>query len=176
MESSSSRRYLPHPQLYDCPPNSHVFWYGPQENKRGYGGYVFNPSHQRRTTNKSRFVTHVDGNWHLLQQSQQDLFPYLGERRPDIDQFDLTLPDSSREYREAWEASRVPLIDSDEYLDPTSSEESNSEIEENDILLQQICLSEISLDADTVRLSSPRTTFRPQTPIQTMATQTTTMI
>jgi len=133
---------------------------------------VFNPSHQRRTTNKSRFVVHVDGNWYLLQQSQQDLFPYLGDRRPDIDQFDLTLPDPSREYREAWEASRVPLIESDEYRDPTSSEESSSEIEESDALLQQIRQSEILLDADTIRLSSPRTTFRSQTPTQTMATQT----
>src|SRR5712672_727503 len=74
--SAEDRRHLAHPQLYDCPPNSHVFWYGAQENKRRYGGYVYNPSHQRRTTTKSRFVTHFEGHWHLLQHRQGDLFPY----------------------------------------------------------------------------------------------------
>ena len=28
---SEERCHLAHPQLYDCPPNSHVFWYGAQE-------------------------------------------------------------------------------------------------------------------------------------------------
>src|SRR5882757_6913357 len=113
------QRHLAHPQLYDCPPNSHVFWYGAQENKRGYGGYMYNPSHQRRATKGSRFVTHHEGRWHLLQQRKDDLFPYIGDEVPDLAQFDLNLPDLSREYREAWEAARVPLIDSDEYRTPT---------------------------------------------------------
>jgi len=151
-----------------------VFWYGPNENKRGYGGYVFNPSHQRRTTNKSRFVTYIDGDWYLLQQSQNELFPYLGDIRRDITQFDLTLPDPSQEYREAWEASRVPLIESDDYHTPTSTENSSSDDENDDSLRQQIRQTEITLDADTVRLSSPRPTFRPHIPINIMATQTTT--
>jgi len=111
---------------------------------------VFNPSHQRRTTNRSRFVTYIDRDWYLLQQSQQELFPYLGERRPDIAQFDFNLPDQLREYREAWEASRVPLIESDEYHDPTSPEDSSSETAEDNALLRQIHQTEISHDADTI--------------------------
>jgi len=169
---SEERCHLAHPQLYDCPPNSHVFWYGAQENKRRYRGYVFNPSHQRRTTKGSRFVTHFEGRWHLLQHQQGDLFPYLGEELPDLAQFDLTLPDPSFQYREAWEAARIPLVDSDDYHTPMFSEYSSSDLEDRDPTDQQIRLTEIPLNEDIIRSSSPRTTFTALPPAYTMATQT----
>jgi len=170
---SEERHYLAHPQLYNCPLNSHIFWYGAQENKRRYGGYVFNPSHQRRTTKGSRFVMHFEGCWHLLQHQQGNLFPYLGEELPDLSQFDLNLPDPSHDYRQAWEAAHVPLIDSDEYHTPASSEYSSSNLEEGDLTDQQIRHSEVPLNEDIIQLSSPRTTFTAPPPAYTMATQTT---
>src|SRR5712672_2280835 len=166
------QRHLAHPQLYDCPPNSHVFWYGAQENKRRYGGYVYNPSHQRRTTTKSRFVTHFEGHWHLLQHRQGDLFPYLGDRIPELAQFDLTLPDPSFQYREAWEAARIPLVNCDNYHTPTCTEYSSSDLEDRDPTDQQIRFAEVPLDEDIVRSSSPRTTFIAPPPAYTMTTQT----
>jgi len=98
----------------------------------------------------SRFVTHFEGHWHLLQHRQGDLFPYLGEELPDLAQFDLTLPDLSFQYREAWEAARIPLVDSDDYHTPTSSEYSSSDLEDRDPTDQQIRLTEVPLNKDIV--------------------------
>jgi len=117
-------------------------------------------------------VTHFEGHWHLLQHRQGDLFPYLGERLPDLAQFDLTLPDLSFQYREAWEAARVPLVDSEDYHTPTSTEDSSSDLDDQDPIDQQIRLTDVPLDEDIVRSSSPRTTFIAPPPAHTMATQT----
>jgi len=119
-----------------------------------------------------RFVTHFEGHWHLLQHRQGDLFPYLGEELPDLAQFNLTLPDPLSQYREAWEAACVPLVDSNDYHTLTSSEYSSSDLEDRDPTDQQIRLAEIPLDKDIVRPSSPRTTFIAPPPTYTMATQT----
>jgi len=121
---------------------------------------------------KSRFVTHFEGHWHLLQHRQGDLFPYLGDRIPELAQFDLTLPDPSFQYQEAWEAARIPLVDSNNYHTPTSTEYSSSDLEDRDLTDQQIRLAEVPLDEDIVRFSSPRTTFIAPPPAYTMATQT----
>src|SRR5712671_2602152 len=171
MESlSETQRFLAHPQLYDCLPNSHVFWYRAHKNKRRYGGYVYNPSHQRRTLKGSRFVTHYEGRWHLLQHQQDELYPYLGDELPDLTQFNLTLPDPSYNYREAWEAARVPLVDSDDYHTPTTSEDSSSDLDDTNLIDQQIRHTEVPLDGDIVRPSPLRTTFVTPPPTYTMAT------
>jgi len=47
-------------------------------------------------------------------------------------QFDSNLLDLSLEYREAWEASHVLLVKSDEYHTPTTSEDSSSDLEDED--------------------------------------------
>jgi len=117
-------------------------------------------------------VTHFEGHWHLLQHRQGDLFPYLGERLPDLTQFNLNLPDPSFDYREAWEAARVPLVDSEDYHTPTSTEDSSSDLDDQDPTDQQIRLTDVPLDEDIVRSSSLRTTFIAPPPAYTMATQT----
>ena len=99
---------------------------------------------------KSRFVTHFKGHWHLLQHRQGDLFPYLGERLPELAQFDLTLPDPSFQYREAWEAARVPLVDSEDYHTLTSTEDSSSDLDDRDPTDQQIRFANVALDEDIV--------------------------
>jgi len=118
-------------------------------------------------------VTHFEGHWHLLQHQQGDLFPYLGERLPELAQFDLTLPDPSFQYREAWEAARVPLVDSKDYHTPTSTEYSSSDLDDQDPTDQRIRFADIPLDEDIVRSLLPRTTFIAPPPAYTMATQTT---
>jgi len=87
-------------------------------------------------------------------------------------QFNLTLPDPSFQYREAWEAARVLLVDSDDYHTPTSLEYSSSDLEDRDPTDQQIRFAEVPLDKDIVQSSSPRTTFIAPPPAYMMATQT----
>ena len=88
--------------------------------------HIFNPLHQRTFSTGSKYITHHEGQWYSLQHTKGELFPHLGSLKPDIAQFDLVLEDNSNEYRETWEASQVPLVDSDQF----ESEESTEETEE----------------------------------------------
>ena len=113
--SSMEKNYQPHPQLHNCLPNSHIFWYRPEQNSRRYRAHIFNPLHQRMFSKGSKYITYCEGQWYLLQQMKGNLFPHLGPITPQIAQYDLKLPDESYTYQETWEAARVPLIDSDQY-------------------------------------------------------------
>ena len=67
-----------------------------------------------------------------------ELFPFLGSIQSNLAQFDLNLPDDSNEYRETWEASQVPLIDSDQFESEDSTKDSKESDFEDESITQQI--------------------------------------
>ena len=176
--SSIKKQYRGHPSLHDCPPNSHVFWYGPKQNSRRYGAHIYNLLHQRTFSKGSKYVTYHEGQWYSLQHTKGELFSYLGSTQPNLAQFDLNLTDDSNEYRETWEASRVPLIDSDQFKSEESTEDSEeSDFEDEDVnrQIRQLTIHPPSyLMATTSTTTTQAATTMAQPPAQSTSTSTST--
>jgi len=89
-------------------------------------------------------------------------------------QFDLTLPDDSNEYRETWEASRVPLVDSDQFESEESTQETEESDFEDDDIDQQIQQTMIHppsyLMATTSTTTTQAATMTAQPPTQSTST------